>query len=369
MNKKFFISMFALVAFAFSACDNDVVVLDNNTDVPNNDFAPVASNIRVFNSVDELFAEIDKTLAMSLEELYIHEKTLNLSVSAGGSMLRTAGADFNSFGKITDMLYASIAENYDEYTLEQVRALVSMHPEHLVLIKEEDGYYTFETRLFDSDLRYIINEDRMFQMRDTLVKVLDSATIFTPKQNFNELLAVTDANVALIDTEKFLVVSNRVIITPPGITLPGVNPPPPTGTPRPNPNLGREIRPQEHISHSGNRRNRLRVEVFIPDERIVRGNYITERCAIRIRSHRTGALNSGIWWRKQRNHEFDITVRVWYPSTIVSFRFNHGIWPVHNWEVTRFGNFTYNFSQGRACIVSVHGWARNEVNLLTINLN
>jgi len=364
MNKKIFISMFALVAFAFSACDNDVVVLDNNTDVPNNDFAPVASNIRVFSSVDELFTEIDKTLAMSLEELYIHEKTLNQSVSAGGSMLRTAAVGFNSFGKIADMLYESIAVNEDEYTLEQVRALVSMHPEHLVLIKEEDGYYTFETRLFDSDLRFIINEDRMFQMRDTLVKVLDSATIFTSKANYRELLAITDANVALIDTENFLVVS-RNFFNP---VWPPVTPPPTTGTPRPNPNLGREIRRQEHISHSGNRRNRLWVEVFIPDERIVRGNYITERCAIRIRSHRTG-IADGIWWRKQRNHEFDITVRVWHPNRIVSFRFNHGIRPIHNWEITRFGSFTYNFSQGRACIVSVNGRARNEVNSLEINLN
>jgi|GEM_PF-6541344 len=364
MKKQNFILVFALVAFGFMACDNDVVVLDNKPDVPNNDFAPVASNIRVFGSVDELFAEIDKTLAMSLEELYIHERTLNQSVSAGGSMLRTTStAGFNSFGKITDMLYASIAENEDEYTLEQIKALVSMHSEHLVLIEEEDGYYTFETRLFDSDLRYIVNENRMFQMRDTLVKVLDSATIFTPKENFRELLTVTDANVALINTENFLVIPNR-----PSILNPPVVNPPATGTPRPNPNLGRSIPLQENIRPSGNRRNRLRVEVFIPDERRVIGNSITERCAIRIRSHRTGIAN-GIWWRKQRNHEFDITVRVWHPSTIVSFRYNHGIRPVHNWEVTRFGNFTYNFSQGRACIVSVHGWARNEVNSLTINLN
>ena len=362
MNKKIFISMFALVAFAFSACDNDVVVLDNNTDVPNNDFAPVASNIRVFSSVDELFTEIDKTLAMSLEELYIHEKTLNQSVSAGGSMLRTAAVGFNSFGKIADMLYESIAVNEDEYTLEQVRALVSMHPEHLVLIKEEDGYYTFETRLFDSDLRFIINEDRMFQMRDTLVKVLDSATIFTSKANYRELLAITDANVALIDTENFLVVS-RNFFNP---VWPPVTPPPTTGTPRPNPNLGRLLTlPDARGRDSNGRDNRLRVVVGISDSRLIAGNSVQERIFLDIQSHRKGAAG-GFWWRKQRHHEYDVTVRIWHSNTIVSHRIN-SIWPMYGWNIVGQSLFTYNASQGVPCIVSVNGWVRNGVNSLTIN--
>ena len=359
MKKQNFILGLALVAFGFMACDNNGV-LDHKPDVPNNDFAPVASNIRVFSSADELTAEIDRTLAMSLEELYIHERTLNLSASAGGSMLRTAGAGFSSFGKIADMLYESIAENEDEYTLEQVRALVSMHPEHLVLIKEEDGYYTFETRLFDSALRYIINEDRMFQMRDTLVKVLDSATIFTPKENFRELLAVTDANVALVNTDNFLVIPNRV----PTINLPILPPPPPTGTPRPNPNLGRRILQQEDRTTNGNRRNRLWVDIEIATLH-ASGHHITEHVALRIRSHRTGIADR-IFWRKERNNQYDITVQVWRPSTILSARFNGSR---RNWEVIDSREFTYDRTHGSACIVSVRGWARNEMNSITINLN
>ncbi|MDR2684218.1 MAG: hypothetical protein LBB53_02405 [Prevotellaceae bacterium] len=177
--KNFMIAAFA-AAFALTACDKKNEVLENNDKPAMQKISAVKSDIRVFNSIDELSDEIDKTLAMNFDELVAYEKSIG----------------FNSFGKLSDMAYQKVAEKEDDYkSVAEVKSVIKQnYVKYLQLIEDSTGI-SCETNLYLSPLKYIVNDNKIYQVNDTLVKVLSNATIFTLVDNYEDLLIINEENI------------------------------------------------------------------------------------------------------------------------------------------------------------------------------
>jgi len=177
--RKLFLFTIA-VAIGLVACDKKSEMLNNNTDSSVRSKAPVSNNIRYFNSYEELSEEIDRVNAMSFDDLVAYEAEL----------------DFNSFGKLADMAYAEVAQYQDEYeNIEDVKGAIAQHSEYLQLIKDEQDEYLVATKLYRSGTKYIVNGERMYQVQDTLIKILENAIIEAHIEHYETLLKINEGNV------------------------------------------------------------------------------------------------------------------------------------------------------------------------------
>lgn len=180
MRKLKIFSIFAVVlaAIGLVACNKSDVVGVTDSSVRSK--APISKNIRYFENFDQVLEEIDKTISMSFEQLVEYEKSIG----------------FNSFGKLADMAYEEVAKYQDEYKdVEEVRVAIAKYPEYLQLTQDEKEDYTVETKLPRRITKYIINEEKMYQVKDTLVKILENATVQASVDKYKELLSINEKNV------------------------------------------------------------------------------------------------------------------------------------------------------------------------------
>ncbi|MDR0830444.1 MAG: hypothetical protein LBN95_10105 [Prevotellaceae bacterium] len=182
--KKVFIFA-AAVAVGMSACQK-AELADNNLPVKQKaTFAPVSANIRVFNSDDDVLAEVNKIAEMSFVDLCAYENSFG----------------FNSFGKNADFAYDILKEQDENFkSIADVRNALTIHSEYLQLL-EDNEEYTLETKLYDSPFKYIVNNEKMYQVQDTLVKVLENAVICAPIENYKILLSLDEAEIEYLKVE------------------------------------------------------------------------------------------------------------------------------------------------------------------------
>ena len=115
-----------------------------------------------YSSIEELNAEINKTLAFSsMHERLAYEKSKG----------------FTSFGSICDQIYESVVTDASITTQEDLISLVKKYDEYLELITDEEGELYLETELYDNPKRYIINEQKEFIFADKVIKVFDDGEI------------------------------------------------------------------------------------------------------------------------------------------------------------------------------------------------
>jgi len=175
----------AIAAIGLVACKNQSEML-NTTDSSVRSKAPVSKDIRYFESYEQLSKEIDKTANMSFDELCKYEASIG----------------FNSFGKISDLAYNEIAENEENYkSIEEVRDAIAKYPEYLLLTKDEKEDYTLETKLENSPYQYIVNKEQMFQVKDTLIKVLRDVEIFASVERYELLRKLDEAEIEMLAAE------------------------------------------------------------------------------------------------------------------------------------------------------------------------
>jgi hypothetical protein len=175
----------AAVAIGMSAC-NKAELADNNLPVKQKaTFAPVSANIRVFNSDDDVLAEVNKISEMSFVDLCAYENSIG----------------FNSFGKNADFAYDILKEQDENFkSIADVRNALTTHSEYLQLL-ENNEEYTLETKLYDSPFKYIVNNEKMYQVQDTLVKVLENAVISAPIENYEILLSLDETAIKNLEVE------------------------------------------------------------------------------------------------------------------------------------------------------------------------
>jgi len=279
-NKKLMKKVFVIAAVAalgLIACNKSDLV---NTGSPVSQNAP--KNILRFDSYEALSLAIDRSL-------------LPAAMKAPGQEVSNG---FISFGDLADMAYEEVAQYQDDYkSIEEVRAAVAQHSDYLQIIQEENGEYSVETKLYESPTRYIVNEDLMYQVKDTLVKTLEEYTILTPEKNYTELLNVNEANLMEYqDNPEFLVIEN------PRISPIELVPTSPT-------NLGPFIR-CEQIKTMGGRYHRLRCDFRLHRVNIGSSNSYLMRPIYEITSKRTGLLKC-VYWTFKINIDYDLTVTLY----------------------------------------------------------
>ena len=144
----------------------------------------LSQNMRTFTSMEELYAEIENVISLDEQELKTHEEAIG----------------FCSFGRMAESIYypivAPIDENDLDFTPDQANEHIAEHPEYLELVLDEEGDYEFLPKYDGNIFRYVMNEDRMFQVGDTIFKVFKNAVIAaSTADGITALFAVTEENI------------------------------------------------------------------------------------------------------------------------------------------------------------------------------
>ncbi|MDR0829408.1 MAG: hypothetical protein LBN95_04750 [Prevotellaceae bacterium] len=369
--KKVFIFA-AAVAIGMSAC-NKAELADNNLPVKQKaTFAPVSANIRVFNSVDELTYEINKVLSMPLTDLCDYETSIG----------------FNSFGKLADLAYQEVAVNEDNYkSVAEVANVIKGYSEYLQLLEDSTGI-TCETKLHNTPLRYIINDNQIYQMKDSLAKVLDSATIFTSVANYAILLNIGDDEIADIsnnivtnykenslvvlgsvvtnrETYDIVSVNGNIMYGPLDPIIIGPTHPFPNGNSyqcsKPSPNLGDDFGVHyDYQSNGSSRWKRLAVEVYM-----VQAWDKTYYACEKITSKRKGLANI-IWWQWGRNINYDIGITGW-SSYYCEFSGSDRNYYPNEWKVEKMICSFNNNPLYKPCYTETRGFAETQEVRVTFN--
>lgn len=166
--------LFAII-IGFSSCE----MLNEYDD------SPVQSTILSFESNDELISYTNQALSANLTEL----QTIEMAEG------------FNSFGKKADELYKqAIDANFS--SKKELETFVNKHSEYLQFVTDGDGEVSFETRLYSSPFRYVINEDRIYQINNTAIKVFENGHAITSLDKLDLLRQETGLNFRKTDNQE-----------------------------------------------------------------------------------------------------------------------------------------------------------------------
>ena len=84
-----------------------------------------------------------------------------------------------SYGKMADDAYYSINPEEMFSDMDEVIDYVLEHRDLFQLILGSDGEYTVETRMYDHPFRNVANTDGIFQVGDTLYKIIEDGYVYT----------------------------------------------------------------------------------------------------------------------------------------------------------------------------------------------
>jgi len=99
---------------------------------------------------------------------------------------------FISFGKMADEAYYSINPEEMFSSMDEVIDYVMEHRELFQLILGSDGEYTVETRMYNHPFRNVANIDGLFQVGDTLYKILEGGYAYTSFENEDYLKQIVN---------------------------------------------------------------------------------------------------------------------------------------------------------------------------------
>jgi len=106
---------------------------------------------------------------------------------------------FKSYGRECDEFYNSIIpENFTSN--EEMLKFVEENNKYIQMIIEENGDTSIATRYDNSPYRYIINEEKMYQVKNSVFKVFSEGIVSTSIKNIEELRNCSEDNI--IDLQK-----------------------------------------------------------------------------------------------------------------------------------------------------------------------
>jgi len=380
----------AALTIGMVACSKGSDLANTGSSVSQN--AP--KNIMRFDSYEALSLAINRSLEMSMSPAAM--RVPGQGTSNG----------FISFGEFADMAYEDVAQFQDDYkSIEEVRAAVAQHSDYLQLIQDENGDYTLETKLENSDLQYIVNDEYMLQVKDTLIKVLLNTEISDPVKNYEVLLGVNEAEI-----DKLVAKAQQVTATndwefqyefTQQLNLPvnsinnssvnfkvykfngstiviyGDNPDNPDNPQIPKMNLGRGFELKDYKVGSDGKTNRLIFKLYMKKWKYTpSNNEFIDEVGFKAKSHRKNK-NGIIYWRTKRYIEpvFDA-----YAANIpIGIQPERVYWkwddPVYNWK--DYGSATFYsigknvsyFTKIRGSISTYDGTYYNFYNINFINLD
>lgn len=163
-NKLLLIAILMMVSsFLFVGCKKD------NAKSVDMDKCISATDMLKFDSFDDIFDYI---------------------ISDGGTIHNVR--DFVSYAEYMEKEYLELdPENYFHSKEEMIQYAIE-NSDKYQLILGEDGEYTFETKMFDHDYKYVANKDGIFQVKDKIYKIIEGGLVYTSEIHIQELIDYID---------------------------------------------------------------------------------------------------------------------------------------------------------------------------------
>jgi len=148
----------------------------------------IGDNMRHFPSWEAVYNEVNTLFTMSREDLTAYEQSIG----------------FQSFGSKANAIYypiaESIMENNIELDVDKAMEYISQYPQYLQLVNE-DGENSFIPKYDCNPFRYVMNNDRMFRVGDSVYKVFDCVLLGIPAEKAESLFNITDENIEEVVNE------------------------------------------------------------------------------------------------------------------------------------------------------------------------
>lgn len=195
------LSLGVVLTFAFMSCNNNEELAGVKPQSTQS-----TSDILIFKSDAEFDSTFQKVNAMSVEARSSWEKSKG----------------FKSFGTTCDQVYGGInPENFK--SLQQVKDTVAKLGEYLEIGQTKEGQYFVDPKESGNPMRYLINKDKMYIIKDSVFKKFDEGTVVMSTSAIEELKKVKSIknlqasknmivrrNVANIDTRSSVEFSNEI---------------------------------------------------------------------------------------------------------------------------------------------------------------
>jgi hypothetical protein len=124
------------------------------------------SSILIFESKDDFFSELITVVEMTTDELIAYENSKG----------------YKSVGRQADEFYQSI--DFESFkSKEDILNFVNRNNKYLQIVEEAGGELAVEPILYSQKERFFVNEHNLFQIQDSIYKVLENAIVSTSQIN------------------------------------------------------------------------------------------------------------------------------------------------------------------------------------------
>ena len=113
--------------------------------------------------------------------------------------------DFNSFGKLSEKIYNSIAEKDTNISFKALETEVEKYSEYLTLDNVAGEFY-FDTKYSNSPFRYVMNQDKMFQVDTLLYKIFKEGFVTCSYEYIKQLQDLSEDQFETMQSDDMFVV-------------------------------------------------------------------------------------------------------------------------------------------------------------------
>ncbi len=137
-----------------------------------------------FSNIEEFNNTLTTILEFDFDELCAYEDSLG----------------YTSFGRECEEIYNNSLEIDSLNSDEEIETFVSQHNNNIQIINDYDNELLYVPILFDHPFRYILNNNRMFQIEDTIYKVFNIGIVNTNYENVSALINLQENELSSIDS-------------------------------------------------------------------------------------------------------------------------------------------------------------------------
>jgi len=166
-------------AIIFWACEKENI---DNSLIKQKNFN--SNGLMYFSNYEEFSNTLDMLLAMDFDELCNYENSLG----------------YTSFGRQCEELYINSLYVDSLSSEADIQDFVNEHSDCVQIFTDYDDEQLYVPILFDHPFRYVLNNNKMFQIDSTIYRVFNSGTVSTNCDNYDDLCNLTENDLQYIDS-------------------------------------------------------------------------------------------------------------------------------------------------------------------------